>query len=569
MNSLPGTHSSTPFPARMGRGRIRLVLRCACPELARVRGWAVRRLSPSGAGVAFLLLGIAAVPVLGQSYEILKVNADAGAGFQWPYYLGIPSQVKTPTVLLVEPNNTGTVSDDPQFHDDAARRLITYSVYFAATVGSPMLVPAFPRPTVAAAGYTHALDRTALLTKVSKLERIDLQLLAMVADARIRLAGRGMQVEEKFWMRGFSASGSFVSRFVILHPDRVKAASIGAPGFGPTLPVGQWKGQRLDFHVGTADLGEIIGAPFDADSFSKLPLQVYVGDADDNIVQWFNPLTDKEVSLIDTLFGGPNCFYRWPGYEAAFRSANANAQFVIFPGLGHGWPASSYMSEFFERNRLGPRPALRKPVNFTAVVPYVSMGPDAVTELTLVNTGDVGITGQLAGYEAEGGESLASFRTQIPALNQRTLKLSALFPEPERVRYVTYTTDGGFLSGHATMLRGGQRIRIPLTARTATGELTAPAAAADLSLLLLNIAGTATAVSVFAYRQDGVEILATTLEMEPGLQLLGSPHAILGSGAAGAVRFRFSASQPIAACLLAGPPSAPTAAFLPVSSYAR
>lgn len=505
----------------------------------------------------------------GQPHEILKVNANPGAGFEWPYYLGIPIQVKTPAVLLVEPNNTGTVNDDPQYHDDAARRMIINTSYFASPLGSPLLMPAFPRPSAAAAGYTHALDRTALLTKVAKLERIDLQLLAMVEDARARLSARGIQIDDKFWMRGFSASGSFVSRFVVLHPDRVKAASIGASGFGPTLPVAEWKGQRLEFHLGVADLAALVGRAFDAEGFARLPLQVYVGDADDNIVPWFDLTRDKEVALIDELFGGPDSFYRWPGYEAAFRSVSANAQFVIFPGMGHSWPASTYITDFFERNRYNPRPALRKPVNFQAVFPYVAGGPQESTEFTLINTSEVTIIGQLAGFEAEGGESLASFRIQIAPLSRRSVSMNSLFPDPGRIRYVTFMADAGFLSGYATVARGSERLKIPLAARVSAGELAAPPGMTASRLLLLNATQTPAKVDVSAFAEDGSETLFTRVEVESGAQIFDSPQAVLGSGASGAVRFRFSANQAIAACLLAGGQGSPAVVVLPQTAYAR
>ena len=55
-------------------------------------------------------------------------------------------------------------------------------------------------------------------------------------------------------MAGVSASDSFVSRLVMLHPDMVKAASLGAPGFGPIVPVESWNGLSLPYPEGVADL---------------------------------------------------------------------------------------------------------------------------------------------------------------------------------------------------------------------------------------------------------------------------------------------------------------------------
>lgn len=76
-----------------------------------------------------------------------------------------------------------------------------------------MLVPVFPRPTSNWQIYTHALDRDSLITTVSGLERIDLQLLAMIDDARQRLKERDVLIGNEVFLNGFSASGSFVNRF--------------------------------------------------------------------------------------------------------------------------------------------------------------------------------------------------------------------------------------------------------------------------------------------------------------------------------------------------------------------
>lgn len=55
-----------------------------------------------------------------QPYELLKIPADPGKGFHWPYYLSIPPVLVRPAVLLVEPNNSGATSDDQSFHDPGA-----------------------------------------------------------------------------------------------------------------------------------------------------------------------------------------------------------------------------------------------------------------------------------------------------------------------------------------------------------------------------------------------------------------------------------------------------------------
>jgi len=194
-------------------------------------------------------------------YQLLKIPADPANGFYWPYYLSIPQGITSQTVLLVEPNNSGFVDDDPESHDAAAEALALLRTPFAVELGTPLLVPTFPRPATYWPVYVHALDRDTLLTNLEGLQRVDLQLIAMIDDARERLTALGIPIGKKVFMNGFSASGSFVNRFTLLHPERVKAATAGSGGC-PMVPVSEWNGHTLRYPVGVSDLELLTGNPF-------------------------------------------------------------------------------------------------------------------------------------------------------------------------------------------------------------------------------------------------------------------------------------------------------------------
>ena len=80
----------------------------------------------------------------------------------------------------------------------------------------------------------------------------------------------------RFLMFGFSAGGQFVHRFAYLHPDRLAALSVGAPGRitrpDPSVP---WP----DGLGGTAELN---AAP-DLIALSAVPVQLVVGECDTEI----------------------------------------------------------------------------------------------------------------------------------------------------------------------------------------------------------------------------------------------------------------------------------------------
>jgi hypothetical protein len=274
----------------------------------------------------------------------IRVAPDPAKGFYWPYYLAWPTQMASPPTLLVEPNNTGTWSDDLQVHDASAKTLLNARIPFAEDLGSPLLVPVFPRPVLPQAPepggiYVHALDRYSLTNDHPGLRRIDLQMVAMMDDALDRLEAMGHVMDRRVFMMGFSASGAFTSRFALIHPDRVKAAAPGAPGGWPLAPVASWQGTPLKYAVGVMDLKSLVGKPFDLETFKSVPLYIYVGDRDTNDALDVRGMTTTERDQIYALLEGSSTEYfqanRWPLAQAMYESVGANARFVVYPGVGH------------------------------------------------------------------------------------------------------------------------------------------------------------------------------------------------------------------------------------------
>jgi dienelactone hydrolase len=292
----------------------------------------------------------------------LRVGADPTSGFDWPYFLVLPEEMTSPNTLLVEPNNTGTWSDDFQFHEDAARdNIVHWRIPFADSLGCPLLVPVFPRPVYPQAPepggiYTHALDRYSLSTDYIGLERIDLQMEAMIDDALDRLEDLGYVMDRRVFMMGFSASGAFTSRFTLIHPDRIKAAAAGSPGGWPLAPLSSWQGTPLKYAVGIMDLEALIGRPFDLETFKTVPMYIYIGGSDTNDAFDVRGMTQEEKNQIYELLNFPDDLilaHRWPLAQAMYESVGANAQFVIYPGVGHQILPDMWddIKAFFQANR--------------------------------------------------------------------------------------------------------------------------------------------------------------------------------------------------------------------------
>jgi pimeloyl-ACP methyl ester carboxylesterase len=78
----------------------------------------------------------------------------------------------------------------------------------------------------------------------------------------------------KFALFGFSGGGQYVNRFALLHPERLWALSIGAPGSVTLLDADK------DWWVGTRGMQERFGKGLDLDALRKLAVHMVVGKAD-------------------------------------------------------------------------------------------------------------------------------------------------------------------------------------------------------------------------------------------------------------------------------------------------
>lgn len=269
----------------------------------------------------------------------LRVAADPAAGFQSAYFLYVPPALRAdrgaPRTILVLPNNPGRVSDDPAFFEEASMSTASAFRRFAGRLGVIVLVPAFPRPAAHGRIYTHALDRDVFTTELPELRRPDLQLIAMIDDARTRLASDGITTEERVLLHGHSAAGMFANRFALLHPRRVKAATIGAPGGWPTVPLAHYESRILTWPVGVADIAELSGAPLDTAALRDPALLFFLGAEDDNDSVPYDDSYDlRERTLVMEMFG-PTPAARWPAAQRLIGGVLPNARFQTYPGSGH------------------------------------------------------------------------------------------------------------------------------------------------------------------------------------------------------------------------------------------
>lgn len=296
--------------------------------------------------------------------RLLRFEADSARGFNFPYFIFIPpnTPLHDALFLLVEPNNTGLVNDTLAVHERAARyAACTSSVgnFVAKALCVPLLVPIFPRPYSDSLTYTHALDRDAVLIAQGRLKRLDLQLLAMTDNARTQLDSLDITLHKKVLLTGFSASGTFVNRLTVIHPDRVAAMACGGINAMPMLPLTTLHDTPLTYPLGLHDFQERFGKAPDLNGYRQVPQFLYMGEQDENDAVLFNDAySDEDRNRVFSVIGKTMLPDRWATCAAAYEAAGTTARFKTYTGIGHGTDGriNAEVAEFFRTAVNFPEP---------------------------------------------------------------------------------------------------------------------------------------------------------------------------------------------------------------------
>lgn len=275
-----------------------------------------------------------------EKFSLLLIESLGDKGFEHDYLLFIPQKTPKDSLiyLLVEPNNTGEISDSIQIHQESAIHLASVRSVgnnISTELNIPLLVPIFPRPKSLPLVYTHAIDRDVMLNKTKALKRLDLQLLAMIKDAKLRLLSMGFIIQDKILMNGFSASASFTNRFLFIHPERVKAAAMGGLNGELMLPLKKLNKNKLNYPLGVRDFKNRFKKSFDLENYQQVHQYIYMGDLDSNdAVQFDDAYNNKERQIINTNLG-KSVQTRWEKCQNLYIDNMINVDFKTYQNVGH------------------------------------------------------------------------------------------------------------------------------------------------------------------------------------------------------------------------------------------
>lgn len=270
---------------------------------------------------------------------IIEVKAQPNKGFSFPFLLKIPSNIDT-NYLVVETNNTGAVSDDFDVHYQSAKKAIVGNAvgpWVAKKLNSPIMIPVFPRSKTDWEIYTHALDRDTLLVESGDLKRLDLQLLAMITEAKRELNNHSVKVHGKVILTGFSASGSLANRFSMLHPDSLQLVVAGGLNGILMLPVNKISDEKLNYPLGVNDFNSITGIGFNRAEWVSLPQFLFMGENDTNdAVKFDDAYSEEERKTIHSVLGQKMQPERWTKCQDIYKENNVNVVFKTYENIGHG-----------------------------------------------------------------------------------------------------------------------------------------------------------------------------------------------------------------------------------------
>lgn len=201
---------------------------------------------------------------------------------------------------------------------------------FAERHRAIVLAPLFP------AGITGPDD----LSSYKMLRRSDIAydqvLLSMVGEMRARYRIRG----DRFALFGFSGGGHFTHRFLYLHPERLWAASIGAPGVVTLLD------SEHDFWVGVRNFESVFGKPIDLEAMRRVPVQMVVGAKDTET--WEITITPESTLWMPGAdLAGENRQHRLLALKASFEKHGIAVRHDVIADTAHWMPPTVPAVEAF------------------------------------------------------------------------------------------------------------------------------------------------------------------------------------------------------------------------------
>jgi len=155
----------------------------------------------------------------------------------------------------------------------------------------------------------------------------------------------------RFCLFGFSGGGHFSHRFLYLHPERLAAVSIGAPGQVTLL------GDSHDWWVGTGNFADVFGQEIDIAAMRKVAVQMVVGAEDKET--WEITVQPGDKGWVEGAnMAGATRLDRMESLKSSFEAHGIAVRHDVVPGIAHEGtrvlaPVQTFFADVITADRKG------------------------------------------------------------------------------------------------------------------------------------------------------------------------------------------------------------------------
>lgn len=356
----------------------------------------------------FLLCGVCVMAFAAKATgEIIQIPANPKDGFHWGYVLYLPQHMDTskPLPILFVMNDNGMYKTQEENEKSVLERFerrsgedVEWGV--ADGVGVPMVLPMVLREKFADKPpflNSHDLNRAVFVLKDGPYARLDLQVLAMLKDARKQLKKRNVNTQKKFLVAGFSSAGNFGNNLAFLHPEKVLAVVAGGVHY-PILPFETYDDIKLIYPIGAYDMKTYTGKKFDKQTWLKIPILITAGGDDYNDPLPYNDVYGEEDRMVTLkVFGEGSSQDRWEKSRQILAQSAPNVQTHTYPHVEHAWERQDVIDFLNAHKNGGPL----KPITPTDTSSKPSRLPIKVSKLYWGNEAKKALSAQLHQYVEE------------------------------------------------------------------------------------------------------------------------------------------------------------------------
>lgn len=205
----------------------------------------------------------------GKEYMVQIVYPNDNSNYNIPYILVLPKEMKEDSFLAVETNNLETENNEDLLNSGllTAHKLAQQ----LKENDNPILIPIIPSVKNGIPYYQQLSKECFSIPSNHPFYRIDLQVLNIINEVKHNISHR-VNIKDKVFLNGYSASGVFAQRFALLHPEIVDTLCVG--GASGSIPI---PGSELEYPLGVSDYSDIVGKTFNLESYLQIKFRYYIG----------------------------------------------------------------------------------------------------------------------------------------------------------------------------------------------------------------------------------------------------------------------------------------------------